>query len=700
MKQKIQKKNNSIITKTIPASKGTLPAFVTDDWWLDSVSDDGVTWAVKENTASGVKTDKLHFDWKLHDGSRFSEDQNKHWLLTAQAYAKVYRLIVPGASIDVHKQRVYCLMNFFYWLRMLNVKSLQSVTKDHVEIYSEESALGYDYALRMHVRLYEYLVKTISDGQLFPIHPRSKLIDRTKVFESARLIRYETSPLGSHMCSEILNWFEKNGKEKASILSVDEILKEQKYENTVLTFQSLHRALMPIEELWMWRGYLPTINIEFDPFFHGSSKVAHRLGVPSERHPTIPPRLAISFISDSLRWVLDFAPHIIEALKAEDIYKNLSVKLQEFGFAIWVGDTTYSTAGRISVRKLLGILSAACFVVIASLTARRLNEISDIGFGSISKDVDGQHWLRVYIEKTSQRYDQIPIPVSVVKAIGVMEDLSKSARTKENDTIWQFLVDEEMSQIDPGDYLKDLAELCQTCKKHEIEWSFTAHQFRRFFAILYFWQYEKGDLAGLSHHLRHFSLEMTKRYVTDSDFGKVLKAVESEWQAEFLRSVIDGSRQIGGKAGNRLKLESKKLLNRFRKSVEVVAPKRTLQHLQRLSKKLGSEYKQHVWGTICACPSNTKFSSHARCKGASETGPIYKNANEHHCSNCPFAIHTERFASCMEEGLAAREKNVEFVQDGAMLSEIMNVQILSLQNSLSKADTTPLLLGMELKNDE
>ena len=47
--------------------------------------------------------------------------------------------------------------------------------------------------------------------------------------------------------------------------------------------------------------------------------------------------------------------------------------------------------------------------------------------------------MRIYIEKTTQDYDQVPIPVTVHQAVRCMEAISEEARKiKENDSIWQF----------------------------------------------------------------------------------------------------------------------------------------------------------------------------------------------------------------------------------------------------------------------
>ena len=135
--------------------------------------------------------------------------------------------------------------------------------------------------------------------------------------------------------------------------------------------------------------------------------------------------------------------------------------------------------------------------------------------------------------------------------------------------------------------------------------------------MLYFWRYEKGDVAALSHHLRHFDLEMTRRYVTDNQFGKIWTDVEDEWRGDFLRGVVEGARAIGGAGGERIKEKIEKMRRRYRKDVEVVARDRIVAKLLRLAKRWDAACKLHVWGTICLCPQRNiaRFGRHAKVQG-------------------------------------------------------------------------------------
>ena len=85
--------------------------------------------------------------------------------------------------------------------------------------------------------------------------------------------------------------------------------------------------------------------------------------------------------------------------------------------------------------------------------------------------------------------------------------------------------------------------------------------------MLHFWRYEPGDVAALAHHLRHFDLEMTRKYVTEDGFARIWQDVAEEHQRDVLASVVDGSRWVGGPAGDQLKARIEALGHRYRRDV-------------------------------------------------------------------------------------------------------------------------------------
>ena len=336
-------------------------------------------------------------------------------------------------------------------------------------------------------------------------------------------------------------------------------------------------------------------------------------------------------------------------------------------------------------------MQLACFIVIASLSARRLGEILELGADRCKQDIRGDCWLRFYIEKTYQDYDEIPVPISVYKGIHCMEVLSETARKETNrDYIWQFRQpwDGKCRDLRPQRYLNHFYHLCLPPSLPE--WRFTSHQFRRFFAITYFWFFEKGDVIAISHHLRHSELEQTRHYVTDTEFGKLWKEVSGEWQTSFLRDVIFGTRTVGGKAGNRLNQLIHKLRKRFRKDVEIVRVDRVVDRILRLVRRLGVPLKLHIWGTVCACPRKTAFAKHANCKGASAVGPDFSNATEELCGTCPFAIQTSTYISSAKSALTERKNLASGLTQDSLIHKFAATSCTNLEKIIEKGEAFPL----------
>ena len=428
-------------------------------------------------------------------------------------------------------------------------------------------------------------------------------------------------------------------------------------------------------------------------------KRAKQLGRVTERHKTIPPQIAVAFLSGALKWVVEFSPTILRGISQNWNSLELTKSLSTFGLNITGNDN-----GRvcISTRKrrinrygLIRLLGTACFIVIAGLSARRLGEILELGAGRCRRDSKGKYWLRTYIEKTHQQYDEVPVPESVYEAIHCMETLSATARQATNrDCIWQFrqLRDGKCCDIQPQRYLNHFRYFCPSLP--ETEWRFSAHQFRRFFAVVYFWWFEKGDVVALAHHLRHLDLEMTRRYVTDTEFGKLWKDVQDERQSKFLRDVVYGTRSVRGKAGQRLEQLIRNYTQRFRKEIEVGKLDRVVDRILRLARKLGAPFKLHIWGTICACPRRTSFAKHANCKGAANAGPDFSNATEELCGTCPFAIHTSTYISSAKSALTDRRKSDKRVNPGLVNTRIRGVELYEFgENPRKRRTISALALG-------
>lgn len=660
--------------------------------WLVATSLDGYRWVVASGAGAKEEIGEFSFDIELPDGTKLGDPGNEELFEMAVAYAETVRLYMPDIGAEVHRQRVVHLLTFFYWLRLHKVKSLTRVTADHIEQYQETAALGREWITQAPQRLVRYIRGVIESGEKLPFVKGYKAkLASGKIYEPAGITG--VSDRGS-LCRAVLDYVE-NSNGLTSLPTLEVILTTQGTTPSALTYQHVHRILLPIEELWLWRDQLPGANLPQRPFRQGAMKAAIRLGIDPKRTPSIPPYVAFRYLAGAMRWVVDYAPLILSGIEGGTELSELQGQLRAAGLQIDIMDShgqVYRRKGRISPEGLVKLTAAACFALIASLSARRDDEINDLGAGCCTKDDDGNAWLVIYIEKTLQTYDQVPVPDVVRLAIDCLERISRGAREfTKSDGLWQWYNpgSGRVKKLRPEVYLNVLAEFNDVFTGTEEHWRFAPHQFRRFFALLYFWRFEKADLAALSHHLRHFDLEMTRRYVMDVEFNLMWKETETEWREHFLREVVEGSRSVGGKAGERLKREAAKLLALYRRKIEVVAPERVVSRLSQLAERWGAEFKQFIWGTICACPKNTALAVHAKCKGGKHVGPNYANARDEFCAQCPFAIRTQAFQAHLSSRIDSNKAIIAGTRAGTIVAELAAENITTLESVLIAGKPAP-----------
>ena len=658
--------------------------------WLESVSEDRATWIVRNVGGSRKRSARIALDIEFEDGTRLPDPENHELFDVSVEYLQLVRLYQPVMGPDIHLGRVRALLTFFYWLNQRSIRSLAEVKPDHIELFTKECEFGREWVVRAPHRVIHFVQRRIRQGVELPVGGDNRL-DLATIREEAKL----AWPVSTYLpaCSKIARWLEENQLTMDTETAPETLIAEHGWQPNGQTAQNIHRALLPIEELWRWKQHFSRPVLGFNPFPEGASAKAVEVGTEPKRHPTVPPSIAFPYLRGALQWVVQYAPVILEGRAKGTSAAQIQERLAAAGLRIELTDKKRArNTKKITLDGLIRLTGAACFAVIAALSARRRGEIADLGAGCTYAVSDGGHWMRVYIEKTLQQDDAIPIPVAVHKAVRCMEAISADARkTTGRDSIWQFRATQgnKAIRLRPHGELNNLARYLDTGA--DTEWKFSAHQFRRFFAMLYFWRYEKGDVAAISHHLRHFDLEMTRRYVTDSEFGRIWTDVEGEWRADFLRSVVEGARAIGGAAGGRIKQQIEKMRRRYRKDVDVVARERIVAKLFRLANRSDAACKLHVWGTICVCPqrSSARFGKHAKCKGASDTGPVFSQATEETCARCPFAVHTERFKEAAEAALASRAGLAKGLSDGALIHEFVASSCEQLERGLTVEATSP-----------
>ncbi|MBC7102564.1 MAG: hypothetical protein H5U13_04950 [Parvibaculum sp.] len=586
--------------------------------WLQNAYSESV-WTVVD-TRDPKKTATIDFRFRLADG-RFLVDANR-LCATVKEYA--WWLRDPRYSrIDdayTHASMVRNLMHLAYALTIRNISSFAHLQPYDVEQLVEECRYGADAVLRASERVEAYLqglaVANVVSPAPFGGLPQYVIPSsgaRTKIVHSARVVAACNLPSSASLLPRVAAVIAQAAK--ANGLKTRWPLREPEPLPNV-TVQAMQRWLDPLEQLHAMRRCIEAEAISFKPFPRGAARVAAVKGVGVARTQTPPPMLALHLIEHSARWIFDNGQMLTTGL--ED-------------------------------RSAVLRMTTACWIVIAAFTARRDGEIDDLRDDCLRGDEESGWWLNVYIEKTLQRKEWIPIPSLVARAIEIMMAISAAARS-ENGTnnLFQWLrPDGETTRLDVGRYLDEFAVAVQV-PLHQprggpaVVWHWHPHQFRRFFAVLYFYRFEGATIEALSHHLRHFSLEMTKRYVIqDPEVAAIWTDVEWGYMGYVARSIVAGERSVSGSAGEQLKKTAQRLVDMFRRTLHIASPERVGASLALIMQRKGLVLTPKPWVT-CSCPRTRDAAITAACRRqepeADAIGPDFAQAGPSICSFCPHAM--------------------------------------------------------------
>lgn len=403
--------------------------------------------------------------------------------------------------------------------------------------------------------------------------------------------------------------------------------------------------------------------VTFQPFVGGAKKYAIMKGAETKRTPIVPPRLMFD--------LLEVAATIVSEPK--EVFRGVQLTDDH--------------------------LSIACWILIASLTARRAEEIAELEPDCLVGNDEVGWMLRVYIAKTEKQKSLIPIPRLVVRAVQTMLALSEDARTA-GDKNALFLKFNRNGDVIENRIGRKLDLFCETFgvqpQQAEVKgpaelWHWTPHQFRRFFALLYFYRSEAPSIEVLSHHLRHTNLAMTNRYITqDPDLAALWTDVQWGYAGHIARRIAAGDKSIGGGRGERLKKTMSKIKDILRRNLQVIRPERLASLLKTVMERDGLFLDPKPWGAICTCPRTQKGAQLASCRRSQgavpldATGPDFSRAGPLVCRNgCPHAIIDER----NEKVLAAERDHLDAAvssssRAGSLFGELERHRLLEIRSAL------------------
>lgn len=225
-----------------------------------------------------------------------------------------------------------------------------------------------------------------------------------------------------------------------------------------------------------------------------------------------------------------------QGLTYKEIGKRLGVSKATAHKLITVGR---AESGASLNKCLHHLLPAACLLIIYCFTARRECEVESLQAGCCVETPNGPV-IHMYSAKVYQEHKYFPVTKLVAKAVRVLEALTGPVRNEENQSLLVFptLCGGVVNYWSSGK-INEFAEYVGVTDNEGAPWQFSEHQFRRFFAMMFFYKFESGDLATLSWYLRHTDFEMTAKYITDKDFRSAFDEVKAERIVSFARSAAN-----------------------------------------------------------------------------------------------------------------------------------------------------------------
>ncbi|HIF9533862.1 TPA: tyrosine-type recombinase/integrase [Photobacterium damselae] len=202
---------------------------------------------------------------------------------------------------------------------------------------------------------------------------------------------------------------------------------------------------------------------------------------------------------------------------------------------------------KISLQKALyQYLPFCCVVIIFALTAKRESEVFGLQAGCVNKDLGGLLWLNSFVAKTLQKHADFTTVSLVEKAVSILERLSEKGRQQKN-TNSIFVFDDTFER--PPTTMKSINRIADDFfdfigiergdnGKH---WKLSEHQFRRFFAIMFYYRYDKSDADALMHELAHVDWSMTVHYLTEKETGAALRKLHQQYNKVRSNRLIDYS---------------------------------------------------------------------------------------------------------------------------------------------------------------
>jgi integrase len=598
--------------------------------WLHSRYDDHV-WIVSDSHDI-TRRETIDFHLRLPDGRDLVDAQEYYGTIKSYAFwARSDRF----SNIDnafTHMGTVRLLMHLAHRLCLDGIRTFSHLVPSDIEKIVEDVVFGVEGVVRSSARLDTFAEEVKS---LSPIKKRD-LADRIRTDNPSEPMRVSAAKI-----LDICNLPDSIKTSTQVVFRANQIARLVGLKPTksgadtplpVVSKQAVHRFLLPLERLFEMRSKLGGGGLTYHPFPEGSNVLATAKGLDPQRTPLVAPFLMLDMLEKAVKYVADY---IVSSRAGQDE----------------------------------SMVVTACWIVIAAFTGRRKEEIAELEDDCVEGNSLSGWYVQFYINKTLQHRDAIPVPHLVVKAVEVLKVLSAETR-KRFGRKEIFLKTSRDGQSAIGSFSPQSLDrfaksqgvsLPVAAKGDEGEmWHWHPHQFRRFFATLYFYRFEGATLEVLSHHLRHFNIEMTRRYVTrDPEMAAIWLNTEWGYQGWIARQMVANGRSVTGSLANELQEAALERADFFRRKLTIVSPDSLASSLALIMRERDLVLTPKPW-ILCSSPMSKAAAAIAACQReagqpADAVGPDFSYAGEEVCAGCPHGMKVDRSL----KALGAKLEDVE-----------------------------------------
>lgn len=651
----------------------------------------------------GVYT--LDFAYRMPDGTALPDWPEFYQLVKEFAWwarDEEYGCLSDGLT---HKSRVMGLMAVSHSFALNGLHSFGHVLPSHIEPLVRQSAEGISGVLRASERVVAQLAKVAQSvaGSPPPLKGLTRYVlpsgEETDKVDSRRILAGAGLPDAVSRVARVMRPIAVVARSVGLRAHVGVVTNAPER----ITAHAMTRFLQPLQYIYELRERIDAVSLAFNPFPDGIYPAVKPYGEKVNRTPTPSPSAALGLLQQAMVWVVEYGDTIVrleqqchampdgttigERHETESI-ASITLPGEGLPGSPWPCVLTDSFAeSDLTLRRVVKLLAAACWIVIATFSARRAIEIRRLPMDGLSgSDSDGW-WLQMYIAKTLQRYEPIPVPHVVARAVGLLLRLSGRAREAGAKSIFSWVSPfpgkgaKRAIYLHPAKWLDAFAHhvsgaMTPEARNLTLDWHWTSHQFRRFFAVLYFYRYEEASLEVLSHHLRHFNLEMTRVYVT-RDLQNQAFWLDAEWAyvGDLARSVVAQERRLGGPMGDRLAKFARRVQAALRRKLVVVLPDHANDYIRRFMTRAGLVLTPRAWAT-CTCPTTARGAAAANCRPQGDkdrcaVGPDGAGASPSACANCPWGISTPSTRRFVQEERKVLEAAVHSTEGSSSVVDVL-----------------------------